>query len=142
MEMNRSGFLKKILGEALQVLPHVVPALNLIQAPFSNVGPLAGPQANAGEAEERPRPWQEVGGWADFPPGTQTPVNQGQHIVVAFERGLYALDSDLFHKGEAFPRRPLRIEPHGQISLNQQAFWPGKDYLSHLTGNRNTEEET
>ncbi|MGE3725653.1 MAG: hypothetical protein AB7I41_08890 [Candidatus Sericytochromatia bacterium] len=138
MEMSRSGFLKKMLGEALQVLPHVVPALGLVKAPLP--GQSAGPQANTDEAEERP--WQEVGGWADFPPGTHTPVNQGQQMVVAFERGLYALDSDVFQQGDTFPRRPLRIEPHGQISLNHQAFWPGKDYLSHLTGNRNTEEET
>lgn|SRR3990167_3443283 len=142
MEMSRSGFLKKMLGEALQVLPHVVPALSLVKAPFSGASPLIDPLATPDEAEEIPRPWQAVGGWADFPPGTQTPVNQGKQIVFAFERGLYALDRSQFESGENLPRRPLRVEPHGQISLNQQAFWPGKDYLSHLTGNRNTEEET
>lgn len=138
MEMSRSGFLKKMLGEALQVLPHVVPAWDLLKSPSLN----ASPETSEREDGFSPPAWQALGGWADFPPGTQTPVNQGQQIVIASERGLYALDRCSFERGESLPRRPLRVEPHGQISINQQAFWPGKDYLSHLTGNRTTEERT
>lgn len=139
MEMSRSGFLKKMLGETFKVLPHVIPAFQLL--PGNTSAPPA--ESPSLERVDRPAsPWLEIGGMADFPPGSTTPVNQGQQVVIAFERGLYALDYNVFTKGETLPRRPLRLEMHGQISIQPQAFWPDKDYLSHLTGNRTTEEET
>lgn len=134
MEISRASFFKKMWSETLKILPHMLPSL----LPDSTSFPLEN------EAIDPPSvsAWQEIGTWTDFPVGTQTPVNQGQQILVANERGLYALDREIFEKGDKGPRRPLRLEISGYISIHTQAFWPETDYLSYLTGNRMHEEET
>ncbi|PIQ23205.1 hypothetical protein COW36_19105 [bacterium (Candidatus Blackallbacteria) CG17_big_fil_post_rev_8_21_14_2_50_48_46] len=125
MKLSRAGFLRKMAAEAINVLPHFVPGLPLL---------------NVSEPDLH-REWIEIGSVAQFKPETLTEVNQKQQIVFADYKGFWALDYETYHQGGNSPRRPLRIEVNGQLSLNPQESWSEGDYLSFLTGNRITEEE-
>ena len=134
--MNRAGFLKRFASELLnssaELLPVVVPGL----APA-----LRGVEQSARADVPTPSPpqWIPIGSLADFPPGCRTPVHQGQYLIIAHQRGLYALDAA---GPETSPRRPLRLEFNGQLALNPGGQWPANACLSLLTGNRISEEET
>ncbi len=123
MKVSRSHFLKHMAHSALEVLPAFVPILNKI------------PES------EPASPWVEIGVLSDFEPGTAVPVQQGTHMLVAHEQGLYAIEQDLYLNGKTSPRRPLRLQAQGKLELNTQMTWPDKACLSILTGNRITEEE-
>lgn len=137
--MNRAGFLKHFAGELLsssaQLLPVVVPGL----APALRAIKETPPQAAPADPHS---PWVLIGSLADFPPDSRTPVNQGQHLIIARPRGLYALDAAAAETADTPPRRPLRLECNGQLALNPGGQWPANACLSLLTGNRISEEET
>lgn len=140
MSLSRGDFLKqfagKIVSNGAQFLPIVVPGLESILQ-------LLEAHANPTEKNSMPEApvllgWIPVGTLAEFPPGCRVFVNQGKHLVVAHQHGVYALDAN---QPEQSPRRPLRLECNGQLALNPGGQWPDRTCLSILTGNRISEEE-
>lgn len=86
--------------------------------------------------------WLPIGSLGEFPLGSVTPVNDGRHMILSDEDGLWAVDAET-ESARHSARRPLNIDNKGTLSLDPNGIWPRGAVLNIMTGTQSiVSEET
>lgn len=84
--------------------------------------------------------WVVLGTISDFPPGTNTEVNEGKFTLISNYEGLYVIQKEKFIKGEKEPRLLIKLGERGTIYMKENQHIPKGSLLSIMTGEFITEE--